>query len=51
MKYQKTSQFVSPDQAYRQAGIELRTLSMPLFKAIRAGDPDLAAGVLAGDIV
>ena len=51
VKYQKTSQFVSPDQAYRQAGIELKALSLPLLKAIRAGEPALASGVLSGDIV
>ena len=51
VKYQKTSHFVSPDQAYSQAGIELRTLSRPLLKAIRSGETELASGVLSGDVV
>jgi hypothetical protein len=49
--YQRTSNFVSPDQAYNQAGIELRTLSRPLLKAICSGETDLVSGVLSGDIV
>ena len=49
-KYQKTHSFVSPEHAYTQAGIELRYLSMPLLKEIRAGESELASLVLSGQI-
>lgn len=50
VKYQKTHSFVSPEYAYVQAGIELKQLSRPLLKAIQAGETELAALVLAGDM-
>lgn len=50
VKYQKTNSFVSPEHAYVQAGIELKQLSRPLLKAIQAGETELAALVLAGDM-
>jgi hypothetical protein len=50
VKYQKTHSFVSPDHAYRQAGIELRSLSRPLLKAIQAGERELAILALNGEI-
>ena len=50
VKYQKTHSFVSPENAYAQAGIQLKQLSKTLLKAIQAGETELAALVLAGDI-
>ena len=50
VKYQKTQSFVSPEQAYQQAGIQLKQLSRPLLKAIQAGETELAELVLSGDI-
>lgn len=50
VKHQKTHSFVSPEHAYGQAGIELKQLSRPLLKAIKAGETELAALVLAGDM-
>ena len=50
VKYQKTKSFISPEQAYEQAGIQLKQLSRPLLRAIQSGETDLAALVLSGDI-
>ena len=50
VKYQKTHSFVSPEQAYQQAGIDLHRLSRPLLKAILAGDQELAQLALTGAI-
>ena len=50
VKYQKTQSFVSPEQAYQQAGIHLKQLSRTLLKEIKSGDTELAALVLSGDI-
>ena len=50
VKYQKTHSFVSPEQAYQQAGIDLHRLSRPLLKAILAGDQELAQLELSGAI-
>ena len=37
VKYQKAHTFISPEDAYAQAGIGLKQLSRPLLNAIRAG--------------
>jgi hypothetical protein len=50
VKYQKTHAFVSPEQAYQQAGIDLHQLSRPLLKAILAGEHELAELALSGAI-
>jgi hypothetical protein len=50
VKYQKTHTFISPEDAYEQAGIGLKQLSRPLLNAIRAGEHQLASLVLTGDI-
>ena len=50
VKYQKTKSFISPEQAYEQAGIQLKQLSRPLLRAIQSGETELAALVLSGDI-
>jgi hypothetical protein len=50
VKYQKTHTFISPADAYEQAGIGLKQLSRPLLNAIRAGEHQLASLVLTGDI-
>jgi hypothetical protein len=50
VKYQKAQSFISPADAYRQAEIELRTLSRPLFKAILDGETELVRLVINGEI-
>ena len=50
VKYQKTKSFISPEQAYEQADIQLKQLSRPLLRAIQSGETELAALVLSGDI-
>ena len=50
VKYQKTHTFISPEDAYEQAGIGLKQLSRPLLNAIRAGEHELASLALTGDI-
>ena len=50
MKHQKKESFVSPADAYTKAGIELKQLSRPLLKTIQAGETELAALVLSGEI-
>jgi hypothetical protein len=50
VKFQKTHSFVLPDHAYRQAGIELWSLSRPLLKAIQAGERELAVLALNSEI-
>ena len=50
VKYQKTHSFVSPEQSYASAGIELIQLSLPLLKEIQAGHVQLASMLLAGEV-
>lgn len=46
VKYQRSHTFVSPSHAYQEAGIELRTLSKPLLKAILGGERELAGLII-----
>lgn len=51
MRFQKSGRFLSPEQAYLDAGIHLKSVSETLLKAILAGDRELASLVLSGDTV